>query len=249
MGWIIFGGIVLIIAALLVSPVVARVEYGEKLRLKISWLFVTIFSVPAKTKRAAKRDRKTERDALDLDRAAADTAAAESPRKKGSGKQRGSPAKSADGEQPAGKAQDADKPAAKKKSSTTLSEIFELVKAIVDSLGRPLKKLLHRTAIAHLRINVICGGEDAAQAALNFGKMNILVGNILGWTDVYFTLKKPDDIHIDVDFQREDTEAEISFTARLSVFAALAFLLTAFGRAVGHYRKSPSLRRTIQKLR
>ena len=130
-----------------------------------------------------------------------------------------------------------------------LSELFELVKALVDSLGKPLKKLLHRTVIARLRINVVCGGEDAAQAALNFGKMNILVGNILGWTDVYFTLKKPDDIHIDVDFRREDTAAEISFTARLSVFAALAFLLKAFGRAVGHYRKSPSLRRTIEKLR
>lgn len=255
MGWIIFGGIVLIIAALLASPVVARAEYGEELHLKVSWLFVTIFSIPAKTKRAAKRDKKTERAALDLDRAAADTAAAESPVQKGSApaEKSGSPADKAKGAEksgnPADKPKNAHKPAAGKQDKATLSELFELIKALVDSLGRPLKRLLHRTVIAHLRINVICGGEDAAQAALNFGKMNILVGNILGWTDVYFTLKKPDDIHIDVDFQREDTEAEISFTARLSVFAALAFLLTAFGRAVGHYRKSPSLRRTIQKLR
>ena len=248
MGWIIFGGIALLIASLLASPVVARVEYGEELRLKISWLFVTILSVPAKTKRAAKRDKKTERAALDLDRAAADTAAAESPAQKGSAPAEKS-GKSADKAKGAEKAKGADKPAKGKQDKATLSELFELVKALVDSLGKPLKKLLHRTVIARLRINVICGGEDAAQAALNFGKMNILVGNILGWTDVYFTLKKPDDIHIDVDFQREDTAAEISFTARLSVFAALAFLLTAFGRAVGHYRKSPSLRRTIEKLR
>lgn len=248
MGWIIFGGIALLIAALLASPVVARVEYSEELRLKISWLFVTILSVPAKTKRAAKRDKKTERGALDLDRAAADTAAAVSPAEKGS-----APADKAQSAEKSGKtadkAKNAHKPAAGKKDKASLSELFELVKALVDSLGKPLKKLLHRTVIARLRINVVCGGEDAAQAALNFGKMNILVGNILGWTDVYFTLKKPDDIHIDVDFRREDTAAEISFTARLSVFAALAFLLKAFGRAVGHYRKSPSLRRTIEKLR
>ena len=248
MGWIILGGIALLIAALLASPVVARAEYGEELRLKISWLFVTILSVPARTKRAAKRDKKTERAALDLDRAAADTAAAESPAEKGSAPAEKS-GKSADKAKGAEKAKGADKPAKGKRDKATLSELFELVKALVDSLGKPLKKLLHRTVIARLRINVICGGEDAAQAALNFGKMNILVGNILGWTDVYFTLKKPDDIHIDVDFQREDTAAELSFTARLSVFAALAFLLTAFGRAVGHYRKSPSLRRTIEKLR
>lgn len=248
MGWFIFGGIVLLIAALLASPVAARVEYGGEFHLRISWLFVTIFSIPAKTKRAAKRDKKTERAAADLDRAAADTAAAESP--KGSG--------TAGAKKSAESPQSADKPAEKargaaeskpKKGKASLSEIFELVKALADSLGRPLKRLLHRTRIERLRINIVCGGEDAAQAALNFGKMNILVGNILGWTDVFFTLKTPEDIHIDVDFMREDTQAELSFTARLSVFAALAFLLTAFGRAVGHYRKSPSLRAVIQKMR
>lgn len=246
MGWIIFGGIVLLIAALLASPAVARFEYGENLRLRVSWLFITLFSIPARTKKAKKRDRKAEKAARDADRAAADTAAdiaaAEAP-----------PPQKADGSalQTEKKAERADKPAEEKpkKSKPTLSELFELAKALIDSLGTPLKKLLHRTRIAHLRVNVICGGEDAAQAALNFGKTNILVGNILGWTDVVFTLEKPDDIHIDVDFMREDTAAELSFTARMSLFAALAFLLTVFGRAVGHYRKSPSLRRTIQKLR
>lgn len=242
MGWIIFGGIVLLIAALLASPAVARFEYGEELRLRVSWLFITLFSIPARTKKAKKRDRKAKKTARDVDRAAADTAAAEAP----------SPQKADDSAlQTEKKAERSDKPAENKpkKVKPTLSELFELVKALLDSLGTPLKKLLHRTRIAHLRVNVICGGEDAAQAALNFGKTNILVGNILGWIDVVFTLEKPDDIHIDVDFMREDTAAELSFTARMSLFAAIAFLLTVFGRAVGHYRKSPSLRRTIQKLR
>ena len=173
MGWIIFGGIVLLIAALLASPAVARFEYGEELRLRVSWLFITLFSIPARTKKAKKRDRKAKKAARDVDRAAADTAAAEAP----------SPQKADDSAlQTEKKAERSDKPAENKpkKVKPTLSELFELVKALLDSLGTPLKKLLHRTKIAHLRVNVICGGEDAAQAALNFGKTNILVGNILG---------------------------------------------------------------------
>lgn len=236
MGWIIFGGIMLLIAALLAAPAIVRVEYAEEVRVKITLLFVTLVRVPPKTKKAAKKDKHAKKAAKDIGKA--EESALED------GKKESAPQSGAAKEQ-----SKTPKKKAAKNDKLTLSEIYELAKALVDSLGKPLKKLLRRTRISRLRVNIICGGEDAADAALNFGKTNILIGNILGWIDTFFTLNKPDDIHIGVNFQQEDSSYELSFTARLSLFAALAFLLTVFGRAMGHYRKKPLIQRAIRKLK
>lgn len=253
MGWIIFGGIVLVIAALLALPAVVKVEYAEDVRVRVKLLFITIARVPPKTKKSAKKDKRAKKAAEDIAKAEADAlneGAADSAQQGGISKSAENAApKSSTADSKAGKAKSKAAAKSPQNSKLTLDELLELVKSLVDSLGKPLKRLLHRTRIEKLRIDIICGGEDAADAALNFGKTNILVGNILGWIDAFFTLKKPDDIHIDVDFQREESAYKLSFTARLTVFAALAFLLTALGRAVGHYRKKPVLQRALQKLK
>lgn len=244
MGWIIFGGIVLLIAAVLAAPAVITVEYSKELRLRIRLLFVTIVQIPPKTKKAAKKDKRAEKAAIDA--ATAEEKAAEEQADKSAS------ADKAEKSAPESRADSAKAIAPKngeKDGKLTLEEMFELAKALVDSLGKPLKKLLRRTRICKLRINITCGGDDAADAAMNFGKTNILVGNILGWTDTFFTLKKPDDIHIGADFQSEETLTEFSFSARLTVFAALAFALTALGRAVGNYRKKPIVQRAIRKMK
>lgn len=250
MGWIVFGAVVLVIFLLMISPAVLRFEYGDDMRLRLSWLFVTIFRYPAVTKKNKRRDKKAEKAVKAANSAAEKAAEAESSRadKHSENKAAGASAKSAG--EPAAKA---DKPASggdntiKKKPK--LADIFEMVKLLLDSLKKPLKKILKRTRIHHLRIYIVCGGEDAAKAAINFGKTNILVGSALGWADSFFTLRPADEINITVDFQSEETRAEASCTIKMPLYAALAFAFTVFGRAVRYYTRHPEAQKALNRLR
>ena len=76
MGWIIAGAIIAFVLILLMTSVRVRFDYADpgELRLKISWLFVTLVRVPAKTKKQKRRDKKAEKD---VKSAAEDAAEAE----------------------------------------------------------------------------------------------------------------------------------------------------------------------------
>lgn len=123
-----------------------------------------------------------------------------------------------------------------------------MVKLATDSVGKPLKRILKRTEISRLSLDIICGGDDAAKAALNFGRMNILVGNALGWIDSFFTLRKPDRINVNVDFQSEETQYAAYCVVRLSLAAALGFLFSIIGRAVKHYGSHREAKIAVRKL-
>lgn len=243
-GWIIAGCIIAAILALLLSPVRLRFEYSDELRLKISWLFLTFVRIPPKTKKQARRDKKAEKDA----KAAAISAADEEKKVSGESHSGGSSSAPAR-EKP-------EKPRKEKRKGSggaggqkmTLKDILELVKLVWDSLGKPLKRLLRGTRIYGFRLYIVCGGEDAAEAALNFGRTNIAAGAALAFLDGCFTLKQPD-MNITCDFRSEETLMECSFHARLTVISALAFLLWALGRLVKNYLHRSEAAAAVDKLR
>lgn len=222
-GLLIIAAVLLVVLLILAGRVTVIFDYGEELYLKISYLMFTVFKIPAKRKRTAKKDKKAEKSA---EKAAKSAEKAE----KSSKKEERSGGKSS------------------KKSKPNLSDIFALVKLAADSVGKPLKRILKRTEISHLRLEIICGGDDAAKAALNFGKMNILVGNALGWVDNFFTLKAADRINIGVDFQCEQTEYSAYCEVRLSLAAALGFLFSIIGRAVKHYGSHKEAKIALKKV-
>lgn len=225
----------LVILLLLGSPVRVWFDYGEEITIKISYLCFTLFSVPAKPKKKKRGRKKSPAKAEESGGGQSGTnTSAETVKEQKSASPQG-------GEKKPDKAQ--------KKEKLTLDEILELVKMVVDSLGKPLKKLLKRMRISHLRVNIICGGEDAAKAAIRFGTTNIAVGNALGWIDTFFTLKTPDDIYIGVDFQSEETLTEASCVIKLSPLAALEFVLAFGGRALKNYSKGEKVRSAVAKLR
>ncbi len=240
---------------MLTRSVAVRFSYDEDgLKLKINWLCFTIIKYPTKKKKVKRRDKKAKK----LVKAAA--RGTESDDKDGGGeytkpdtpKETGkydSKTVSSEKKKKADKTEyDAgEKPDNKKKLS--LSDMLELAKLVMDSLKKPLKKLLHRTRIYHLSINIVCGGDDAAKAAMNFGRTNIVVGNALGWLDTFFTLKMPDDIHIDVNFCEEETKTSVYFLAKLTLLAALVFVFTLLGRAYRYYRKNPEAAGAVGKLK
>ena len=157
MGWIIAGAVVAVILILLMTSVKVRFDYSDpgELRLIISWLFVTLVRIPAKTKKQKRRDKKAEKDVKSSAKAAAELEKSEDP---GGGRtadpQTLNESKSAEQNKPqetqksqktergkSGKPPKSDKP---KSQKLTLSDIFALVKLVWDSLGKPLKGCLKR---------------------------------------------------------------------------------------------------------
>lgn len=244
-GWIIAGAIVAVILILLMTSVTVRFEYSDELRLKINWLFVDLVQIPARTKKMKRRDRKAEKDVK--------SAAADEEKLSGETPDGGT---GGAGQKSAPKPQSSpEKKPKKQKGSTknsadklTLKDIRALVKLVWDSLSKPLKRVLKATRIYDFRLYIVVGGEDAAKAAIRFGEVNIAAGSALAFLDGNFTLKKPD-YYITCDFLSEETRAECSFTAKLTVIAALAFLLWLAGRAVKNYRARGDAAAAVGKLR
>lgn len=240
-GWIIAGGIIAVILILLMTSVKVRFEYCGDLRLKISWLFLTFVRIPVKPKkkrRKKKPPKKTKASAEVSEKTA-------------------EPKSTADPAEPEKTAEFADKSAEpekkpevtkKPKSKLGLGDILELVKLVWGSLSKPLQRLLKATRIIGFRLNIVCGGSDAAKAALNYGRTNIAAGAALAFLDGCFTLKKPD-LSISCDFLSEETRMECEFTAKLTPMAALAFLFWVLGRAVKRYLGNKRAAAAIAKLR
>lgn len=135
----------------------------------------------------------------------------------------------------------------KTKEKPTFSELLDLVKLVLDSLGKPLRKMLKRVAVSHLNLQITCGGDDAAKAAINYGAANCLLSVALNLCDEYLTLKTPDEIRVEVDFYKEKTEAECYAEVRLTVGSALAFAFTLIGRAIRFYLSHDDAKSAIKK--
>lgn len=238
MGWIIALSVILALFLLLCCSAAVRLEYSGDIRVKISYLCFTIVNFPVVKKKSRRGDKRAKKEPK-----AADSAAEELSAEKPASSEGGSAGKSA------GAKAEKKATSGKKDKKASLTDYLEIAKLALDSLGKPLKKLLRRTRIYGLRIRIVCGGEDAAKAALNFGKTNILVGNALGWIDSFFTLKAAEEIRIDADFQSEETVAEASCLIKTSLFTALAFLFTLLFRAVRYYKTHPEAERAVGMLR
>lgn len=136
----------------------------------------------------------------------------------------------------------------KPKKKPALADILEVAKLAVNSVGKPLKKIVKRTIIAHLSLNISVGGEDAAKTAISFGATNFAVGSALGWLDTFFTLKKPDDINITADFASEETKIDCYCEIKLVLAAGIAFFFTFVGRAIKYYFTHDRARASIRNL-
>ncbi|MGN0683647.1 MAG: DUF2953 domain-containing protein [Oscillospiraceae bacterium] len=217
-GWIITGAILLFLLFILGLRVTVVIDYCGDIFVRVSTLGITVFKIPASKKKHKKKSK--------------------SEKTKKSKKSKKS-------QDEADSSEKADKP---KKEKPTLSELIDLIKLILDSVGKPLKKIFKRIVISHLNLAIVCGGEDAAKAAINYGAANYLLSVVLNLCDEWFTLKEPDEIRLDVDFYKEKVEVKCYVEIRTTVGSGLAFLFTLLGRAIGYYLKHDEAKSAIKKL-
>ncbi len=231
----------LFIVLILAIPVVISFEYGKGIKLRVRYLFFTFYRIPAKPKKAKKQKKKKAAEAEKPEEALSEQTAPAEEVTEASAQNDAKDGKTAKKE---------NKKKQKKQKDPkipTLPEIFELIKVFVDSLCKPLKKLLKRIKICDFDIRMICGGDDAAKAALKFGTMNLVVGNALGFFNSFFTMKNPH-VDINVDFQSEETETELSCTVKMCAMIFLMFVFTFLGRLIARVLRSEKIKGWLGRL-
>lgn len=243
---IVWGSILLFLLILLMSRATVIIDYSGDFRLKIKYFGITVFKIPSikKTKKKARKKMSDDEDDRKDESTSDSGKQAEEDSGKDEAKKEGS-----DGDDTDKDASDTKKKEKKpKKPFPTFDELMELLRLALNSLGKPLKRILKRVTFSHLSFIAKCGGEDAAKAAINYGAMNMALSSVLNFIDTFFTLKSPDNLRIDVDFYKEKTDIDLYCEVRITLAAVLAFPFSLIGRAVRFYLGSKGARSAIKKL-
>lgn len=160
---LILAGIIVLILLLLFCPVVIKIEYKDKVKIKAGYLF-PVFTIPTEkeedpekaAKKAAKKEKREQKKQLKEERrrqkyekkhpGAAAAASAEPEKKKES-------------------------PFIQKIKEKGVSGIIELLKELVRIIGGLLKKITDHLVISKFDLQIAIASEDAASTALTYGRI------------------------------------------------------------------------------
>lgn len=117
-----------------------------------------------------------------------------------------------------------EKPAAKKETDGekpgTVGRVLDLLPTVAEAAGA----LKRRIRIDHLVLSVVWGADDAASAALGYGKANALMGMIWPLIDNNFKVKKTD-FQIDVDYGKTTPEFKADAAITITVRQLISFVI------------------------
>lgn len=103
-----------------------------------------------------------------------------------------------------------------KEKGGPITDFLPLVKTALDLLNSFRKKL----RINHLELKLILAGDDPCDLAINYGKANAAMGNLLPLLEQCFVIKKRD-IEVECDFESSQT----LIVARADITVTLGWLL------------------------
>ena len=126
----------------------------------------------------------------------------------------------------------------KQEKGGPITDFLPLVKTALDFLNAFRKKL----RIDHLYCNLILAGDDPCDLAMNYGKANAAMGNLLPQLERCFVIKKRD-IKIQCDF--ESSQTVIIARADLTItLGRLLWILVRYGlRALKQYLTLKNMRK------
>ena len=232
MGWLIFIDILLIIVLALMLSVTVNVHLNDETRIKIRYAGITIFSVSPEDEKHKKQKKSKEKQKKSpddkSDNISADKANGSSDISKES-KKTHKVGKKADNNGNNGLL-------SKLGLSGDISETIEFVKQLVESASKPIKRLISHIRVSNFYLFITASGEDAAQAAMNYGKINWLVHTALAvlYNTVKLNVKK---IDITADFTSGKTEYELSCKVKLRLGTAIGCVLWFLFRTAKLYLK------------
>lgn len=238
MGWLIFIDILLIIVLALMLSVTVNVHLNDETRIKIRYAGITIFSVsPEDEKHKKQKKNKEKQRKLPDDKS--DNISADNENPVQNTESTADKAKESKKTHKVGKKADNNGNnglLSKLGLSGDISETIEFVKQLVESASKPIKRLISHIRVSNFYLFITASGEDAAQAAMNYGKINWLVHTALAvlYNTVKLNVKK---IDITADFTSGKTEYELSCKVKLRLGTAIGCVLWFLFRTAKLYLK------------
>lgn len=238
MGWLIFIDILLIIVLALMLSVTVNVHLNDETRIKIRYAGITIFSVSPEDEKHKKQKKSKEKQKKSPDDKSDNISAdnenpmqntESTPNKAKESKKTHKVGKKADNNGNNGLL-------SKLGLSGDIGETIEFVKQLVESASKPIKRLISHIRVSNFYLFITASGEDAAQAAMNYGKINWLVHTALAvlYNTVKLNVKK---IDITADFTSGKTEYELSCKVKLRLGTAIGCVLWFLFRTAKLYLK------------
>ena len=122
--------------------------------------------------------------------------------------------------------------AAKKKKEHKAKVTLDVICRMVSAAGRLLRGVFGALRVRNIRLRLPVSGKDAADTAVQFGKMQAYLGTTVGFLNQFFWLDIKE-MHLDPDFTGalKDTEhfsCQITAQLIIMVVAAAAFVYTLF---------------------
>ncbi|MCD7823130.1 MAG: DUF2953 domain-containing protein [Oscillospiraceae bacterium] len=113
------------------------------------------------------------------------------------------------------------------KSGNSLLDKWNVIKGYLPKVKTALKKLLKLIKIDDLELHLTVGGEDAAAAGMNFGKINAVFYNALALVCCLFSVKiKKTEIKCDYENKVFEATGSLMIKARiLSILALAVYIL------------------------
>lgn len=238
MGWLIFIDILLIIVLALMLSVTVNVHLNDETRIKIRYAGITIFSVsPEDEKHKKQKKNKEKQRKLPDDKS--DNISADKENTVRNTESTADKAKESKKTHKVGKKADNNGNnglLSKLGLSGDIGETIEFVKQLISSASKPVKRLISHIRVSNFYLFITASGEDAAQAAMNYGKINWLVHTALAvlYNTVKLNVKK---IDITADFTSGKTEYELSCKVKLRLGTAIGCVLWFLFRAAKLYLK------------
>ena len=187
MGWIIAGGILLLLALILSLSAAADVRYDGEFYLSVGILGWRYPILPAKEEPEQKKPAK---------------------------KKQSEPKKRKTGPAPPPKPKE-------KPEKGDLGGLFRIVSDLLKAVFPPLGKLLCKLRLTRLEADILVGGEDAAQIAINYGRIcGVFYGSYAALQN-FIRVKKARRADISCDFLLPETREDISFRLKLRLGSIL----------------------------
>lgn len=186
----IIGGIILFIAILLHCPVRAKISFiDKKFDMSVKYLFFTIY--PMKEKKPNKKKIKQKKKTAEKKEVVSEEIKEETSTSEKEEETEEKPS-SEPPPIPSEKKKKEKKPKLtkeeKEERKKELLEKIELVKMILASAGKGLKKLLSAIKLYDIAIDIDVANEDAYEAAIGYGRMNMIVYNVISFLRTFFTV-------------------------------------------------------------
>lgn len=181
----IIGGILLVIVILLNLPVSAELKYyGGQFSIKVKYLWLTLYP-PKPKKEKVKKAKKSEQVIT------SETHETEQPPETADIEEidmTGEKDISPEEKKKLSKAEKKRAKARKKREKEELKEKIKLIKMVLVSSKKGLKRILKGIYISDILVDITVADEDAAKAAINYGKISAAVYDGIAFLRTFFTV-------------------------------------------------------------